>query len=128
MTAASFRRSMRKLASFVRQVPTQTVWLTATLPPSDEAAFLQRNLLMRPRLVRESTNRPNLRYRIRLFTCRGRKGGLEELCRADVDFLRAPDAGLHAGSRVPARDHRPSNGWIRRARRMRGEGGSVRCL
>lgn len=36
---------MVQLGSYVRQVRTQTVWLTATLPPAFEEAFIRRNLL-----------------------------------------------------------------------------------
>ncbi len=61
---ALFRKSMRKLGFFVRQVRTQTVWLTATLPPTMEAGFIKHNMLLRPRIVRESTNRANIRYSI----------------------------------------------------------------
>ena len=69
---ARYRKSMRNLGSYVRQIRTQTVWLTATLPPSFEEAFIQRNFLVRPRMVRESTNRPNVRYRIREYGGPGR--------------------------------------------------------
>ena len=55
---------MKQLGWHVRRVATQPVWLTATLPPAFEEAFLQQNILTRPRLVRESPNRSNLRYRI----------------------------------------------------------------
>ncbi|OAQ57815.2 DEAD/DEAH box helicase domain-containing protein [Pochonia chlamydosporia 170] len=61
---ATFRRSMRQLSSYVRRVRTQTVWLTATLPPDFEASFIQHNRLLQPRIVRESTNRPNIQYSI----------------------------------------------------------------
>ncbi|KAK4206480.1 hypothetical protein QBC37DRAFT_300715, partial [Rhypophila decipiens] len=50
------------LGSYVRQIRTQTVWLTATLPPVREDDFVGQNMLVRPRLIRESTNRPNIRY------------------------------------------------------------------
>ena len=64
---ARYRKSMMQLGSFIRQVDTQTVWLTATLPPVFEEAFLQRNMLTRPRIIRESTNRPNIRYRVQTY-------------------------------------------------------------
>jgi len=64
---ATYWRSMRELGSFVRQVRTQMVWLTATLPPDLEPTFTERNMLMRPRIVRESTNRPNIRYLIHRY-------------------------------------------------------------
>lgn len=58
---------MMRLGSFVRQVRTQTVWLTATMPPVFEEIFVHRNLLVRPHIVRESTNRANIRYGVRRF-------------------------------------------------------------
>jgi superfamily II DNA or RNA helicase len=64
---ATYRKSMMQLGSFVRQIRTQSVWLTATLPPAFEEAFIRRNLLVRPRMVRESTNRANIRYSIRRY-------------------------------------------------------------
>ncbi|EFZ03297.2 tlh3 [Metarhizium robertsii ARSEF 23] len=58
---AAYRKSMKKLGSYVRQIATQTVWMTATLPPSLESVFIQQNRLVQPRMVRESTNRANIR-------------------------------------------------------------------
>ncbi|KAJ9130107.1 DEAD/DEAH box helicase [Pleurostoma richardsiae] len=75
ITASDYRQSMSQLAWYVRQVRTQTVWLTATLPPIYRELFLEHNKLVRPRIVRESTNRPNLRYIVRRE--RG-PGGLSE--------------------------------------------------
>ncbi|KAI6777557.1 uncharacterized protein J7T54_004107, partial [Emericellopsis cladophorae] len=79
---ATFRKSMVRLGSFVRQVRTQSVWLTATLPPSFEEAFARQNFLVRPRIVRESTNRANVRYRIERYR------GPGTLCDQTVDFVR----------------------------------------
>jgi superfamily II DNA helicase RecQ len=62
ITASSYRPSMALLGWHLRQVPTQTVWLTATLPPALQEQFIQQNRLVRPRVIRESTNRPNIRY------------------------------------------------------------------
>jgi hypothetical protein len=53
---------MAQLGWYVRQIRTQTVWLTATLPPVMEEEFIEHNKLVRPRIVRESTNRPNIKY------------------------------------------------------------------
>jgi superfamily II DNA helicase RecQ len=50
------------------------VWLTATLPPVYQELFLEHNKLVRPHIVRESTNRPNIRYSIR------QEQGLGNLC------------------------------------------------
>ncbi|KJK84805.1 hypothetical protein H633G_11408 [Metarhizium anisopliae BRIP 53284] len=64
---AAYRKSMKKLGSYVRQIATQTVWMTATLPPSLESVFIQQNRLVQPRMVRESTNRANIRYIVQRF-------------------------------------------------------------
>lgn len=80
---AGYRKSMTQLGSFVRQIRTQSVWLTATLPPAFEDAFVRRNLLVRPRTVRESTNRANIRYSIRRYKGPGR------LCDRAADLVRA---------------------------------------
>ena len=53
---------MAQLGWYVRQIRTQTVWLTATLPPVMQEAFIEHNKLVRPRIIRESTNRPNIKY------------------------------------------------------------------
>ncbi|KAG6980357.1 ATP-dependent DNA helicase tlh2 [Fusarium oxysporum f. sp. conglutinans] len=62
ITASYYRRSMSQLAWHVRQIRTQTVWLTATLPLIYQEFFFEHNKLVRPHIVRESTNRPNIRY------------------------------------------------------------------
>ena len=36
--------------------------MTATLPPVIQEKFLEHNKLVKPRIIRESTNRPNIRY------------------------------------------------------------------
>ncbi|KAI6777521.1 uncharacterized protein J7T54_003695, partial [Emericellopsis cladophorae] len=87
LTAAAFRKSMLQLGAHVRQVRTQTVWLTATLPPAFEEAFLRRNFLVRPRFVRESVNRPNIKYRVERF------GGAGSVCERAVDLVHALLAG-----------------------------------
>jgi superfamily II DNA or RNA helicase len=65
VTASDYRRSMSQLAWHVRRIRTQTVWMTATLPPTYYELFLEHNKLVRPRVIRESTNRPNIRYIVR---------------------------------------------------------------
>ncbi|PNP37123.1 hypothetical protein TGAMA5MH_10979 [Trichoderma gamsii] len=55
---------MFNLAWYVRQIRTQTVWLTATLPPEMERAFMEHNHLVRPQIIQESTNRANIRYTV----------------------------------------------------------------
>jgi hypothetical protein len=62
ITASEYRESMVQLGWYVGQLTTQTVWLTATLPPIMQDAFYLQNKLVRPDVVRESTNRPNIRY------------------------------------------------------------------
>ncbi|KAH6975566.1 telomere-associated recQ-like helicase [Ilyonectria destructans] len=65
ITASDYRRSMSQLAWHVRRIRTQTVWMTATLPPTYYELFLEHNKLVRPRVIWESTNRPNIRYIVR---------------------------------------------------------------
>lgn len=49
VTAASYRQSMVDL-TFIRSLRTQFVYLTATLPPSMQAEFEERNFLVRPKV------------------------------------------------------------------------------
>ncbi|EXA29482.1 hypothetical protein FOVG_19044 [Fusarium oxysporum f. sp. pisi HDV247] len=74
ITASCYRRSMSQLAWHVRQIRIQTVWLTATLPPIYQELFFEHNKLVRPHIVRESTNRPNIRYIVQ------QERGLGNLC------------------------------------------------
>jgi len=74
ITAGTYRQSMSQLAWHIRRVRTQTVWLTATLPPVYQELFLEHNKLVQPYIIRESTNRPNIRYSIH------REQGLGNLC------------------------------------------------
>ena len=62
--------STKRLGRYVRQVATQSVWLTATLPPLFEEVFHHRNYLTRPTVVRDSTNRHNMRYGIETYNVR----------------------------------------------------------
>ncbi|KAH7385148.1 P-loop containing nucleoside triphosphate hydrolase protein [Cadophora sp. MPI-SDFR-AT-0126] len=59
---------MAQLGWYVRQIRTQTVWLTATLPPVMQEEFIEHNKLVKPRVIRESTNRPNIKYMVSLET------------------------------------------------------------
>ena len=70
ITASNYRKSMKRLGWYVRQVATQSVWLTATLPPLFEEVFHHRNYLTRPTVVRDSTNRRNIRYSIETYNAR----------------------------------------------------------
>lgn len=80
---ATYRKCMKKLGSYVRQVPTQTVWMTATLPPDFERLFIRQNRLVQPRIVRESTNRTNIRYSVQRFR------GLDGLCERAAMLVRS---------------------------------------
>jgi hypothetical protein len=61
---AHYRLCMTQLGWYVRQIRTQTVWLTATLPPVMEEEFIEHNKLVKPRIIRESTNRSNIKYMV----------------------------------------------------------------
>ncbi|KFY92767.1 hypothetical protein V500_04038 [Pseudogymnoascus sp. VKM F-4518 (FW-2643)] len=62
VTASDYRSDMLHLGWHLGQIRTQTVWLTATLPPALQDEFIQQNKLVQPRIVRESTNRANIKY------------------------------------------------------------------
>ncbi|WKT54183.1 Helicase superfamily 1/2, ATP-binding domain [Fusarium oxysporum f. sp. vasinfectum] len=83
ITAGSYRRSMSQLAWHVRQIRTQTIWLTATLPPVYQELFIEHNKLVRPHVIRESTNRPNIRYIMR------REYGPGSLCKRAVRLMQS---------------------------------------
>ena len=61
ITAAGYRQSIVDLV-IIRSLRTQFVYLTATLPPSMQAEFEERNHLLRPKVIRASSNRPNIFY------------------------------------------------------------------
>jgi Orsellinic acid/F9775 biosynthesis cluster protein D/Helicase conserved C-terminal domain/DEAD/DEAH box helicase len=62
VTASDYRSHMAELGWHLGQIKTQTVWLTATLLPSMQDEFILQNKLVQPRIVRESTNRANIKY------------------------------------------------------------------
>jgi superfamily II DNA helicase RecQ len=64
ITASDYRPCMAQPGWYIRQVRTQTVWLTATLPPGMEEEFMKYNKLVRPKIVQELTNRPNIKYMV----------------------------------------------------------------
>ena len=64
LTASEYRPKMRELGPSIARISAQTVWMTATLPPVMEEEFKLQNILVRPRTVRESTDRPKTRYRV----------------------------------------------------------------
>lgn len=74
---------MAQLGWYVRQVRTQTVWLTATLPPAIQEELIEQNKL-----------RPNLQY---IVTQQEGPGPLLEkavelvqLCRLESDLFQNP--------------------------------------
>jgi superfamily II DNA helicase RecQ len=60
--ASDYQGAMVQLGWCIGQIRAQNVWLTATLPPSMQDEFVKQNKLVRPRIVRESTNRRNIKY------------------------------------------------------------------
>ncbi|KAH8745852.1 hypothetical protein F5882DRAFT_423072 [Hyaloscypha sp. PMI_1271] len=62
ITASDYRPCISQLGWYVRQIRTQSVWLTATLPPVMQEEFVEYNKLVRLQVIRESTNRSNIRY------------------------------------------------------------------
>ena len=67
ITAAGYRQSIVDLV-VIRSLRTQFVYLTATLPPSMQAEFEERNHLLHPKVIRASSNRPNIFYMVRKAT------------------------------------------------------------
>jgi hypothetical protein len=59
---------MAQLGWYIRQIRTQTVWLMTTLPPLMQEEFIEYNKLVKLRIIRESTNRPNIKYMISFKT------------------------------------------------------------
>jgi len=64
ITTSDYRPCMAQLGWYIRQIRTQTVWLTATLPPVMQEQFIEHNKLVKPRIIRESTNRSNIKYMV----------------------------------------------------------------
>ena len=61
ITASDYRQAMVDLA-LIRNVCTQFVYLTATLPPAMQATFREQNNLVNLKVIQASTNRRNLFY------------------------------------------------------------------
>jgi superfamily II DNA helicase RecQ len=61
MIAAEYRPSIVELTA-IRSLRTQFVYLTATLLPSMQTEFEERNYLYHPKVIRASSNRPNIFY------------------------------------------------------------------
>ncbi|KAK0302163.1 hypothetical protein LTR01_008930 [Friedmanniomyces endolithicus] len=64
VTAAHYRVGIVDMTR-IRVLRTQFVYLTATLPPSMQEEFIDRNHLLRPTSIRASSNRSNLLYMVR---------------------------------------------------------------
>jgi superfamily II DNA helicase RecQ len=69
VVAAEYRPSIIELTA-IRSLRTQFVYLTATLPPSMRAEFEERNYLYHPKVIRASSNRPNIFYMVRKIDAR----------------------------------------------------------
>jgi superfamily II DNA helicase RecQ len=69
VVAADYRPSIVELTT-IRSLRTQFVYLTATLPPSIRAEFEERNYLYHPKVIRASSNRPNIFYMVRKIDAR----------------------------------------------------------
>lgn len=68
ITASDYRSCMAQLGWYIRQIRTQTVWLTATLFSVIKKEFIEHNKLVKPKIIRESTNRPNIKYIVNFET------------------------------------------------------------
>jgi superfamily II DNA helicase RecQ len=64
VTAAMYRDKVMDVTG-IRELRTQFVYLTATLPPSVCSEFEERNHLLHPKVIRGSSNRPNIFYEVR---------------------------------------------------------------
>ena len=62
--AAKYRPSIVEFTA-IQSLRTQFVYLTATLLPSMQAEFEERNYLHQPQIVRASSNRLNILYIVR---------------------------------------------------------------
>lgn len=61
VTAVEYRSAMQHIGE-LRLLRTQFVYLTATLPPSYQTEFEQRNYLCRPTIIRAASHRSNIEY------------------------------------------------------------------
>jgi superfamily II DNA helicase RecQ len=71
VVATDYRPSIVELTT-IRSLRTQFVYLTATLPPSIQVEFEERNYLYHPKVIRASSNRPNIFYIVRKTDARTR--------------------------------------------------------
>ena len=63
VTAAAYRKQLADLA-YLRRLRTQFVYLTATLPPTMQAALCELHLLTCPTVIRASSDRANIEYKV----------------------------------------------------------------
>ncbi|KAJ6787592.1 hypothetical protein PWT90_08516 [Aphanocladium album] len=101
---ARYRESMGTIGESIRQIRTQSVWLTGTLMPSMEEDFIYTNKLVAPLIIRQSTNRPNIRYLIQIQDAQPRAKHNETGVISDW-ILRALDARMSNIARL-IRDRR----------------------
>ncbi|KAJ9618039.1 hypothetical protein H2203_009313 [Taxawa tesnikishii (nom. ined.)] len=98
VTAVDYRSSIVDLTA-VRNLRTQFVYLTATLPPSMKEEFEERNYLYRPTTIRASSNRPNIFYMVRRAD--PRKGSLLEQSAVEAqDAWRDSDLFDHSRDKI----------------------------
>lgn len=98
VTAVEYRPKMIDLAG-LRALRTQFVYLTATLPPSMQKEFEERNHLLHPTVIRASTNRPNLFYMVRKVE-KGKGSLLEQVAAEAKDAWTAPCMFDHSRDKV----------------------------
>ena len=84
ITAGDYCVYISQLGWYIRQVRIQTVWLTATLPLSIQDDFLEYNKLVQPRIIRELTNWPNIKYIVSRYI-----GPITTLAEVAVELVRA---------------------------------------
>ncbi len=99
----AFRPQLRMIGSFLRSLGTQLVFLTATMPPRDEAEFFGTLGLERDRvyIVRQDMTRPNIAYAVHGVSGSGSVAALEDQAGIQLasDAAAAPPSGL-PGSQV----------------------------
>ncbi|KAM4065788.1 DEAD/DEAH box helicase [Hirsutella rhossiliensis] len=99
---AMFRPQLLALGATMQQWGVQTVFLTATLPPADEAAFYRAASLSAKQVVifRQHTTRKNIGYRVEVI-----RGGIDEedskVCQIVRQWLNRHEGGraiVYAGT------------------------------
>ena len=81
VTAVEYRPTMVDVTA-IRCLRTQFIYMTATLPPSIQAEFEERNYLVCPTTIRASSNRSNIFYMVRKVD--HQKGSLLEQTATEV--------------------------------------------